>query len=84
MSVKAIAVNPENPSTFIEITPPMPQPGEHDLLVEVKAVSVNPVDTKVHAGIAKKRAERAAHSRMGCQRDRQSRWGWRDRIQTGR
>ena len=53
MSVKAIAVNPENPSTFIEITPPMPQPGEHDLLVEVKAVSVNPVDTKVHAGIAK-------------------------------
>ncbi|RDT57546.1 alcohol dehydrogenase catalytic domain-containing protein, partial [Enterobacter roggenkampii] len=53
MSVKAIAVNPENPSTFIEITPPMPQPGEHDLLVEVKAVSVNPVDTKVHTGIAK-------------------------------
>ncbi len=53
MSVKAIAVNPENPSTFIEITPPMPQPGEHDLLVEVKAVSVNPVDTKVHAGIAR-------------------------------
>lgn len=53
MSVKAIAVNPENPSTFIEITPPMPQAGEHDLLVEVKAVSVNPVDTKVHAGIAK-------------------------------
>ena len=38
MSVKAIAVNPENPSTFIEITLPMPQPGEHDLLVEVKAV----------------------------------------------
>ena len=37
MSVKAIAVNPENPSTFIEITPPMPTPGEHDLLVEVKA-----------------------------------------------
>ena len=53
MSVKAIAVNPENPSTFVEITPPMPQPGEYDLLVEVKAVSVNPVDTKVHAGIAK-------------------------------
>ncbi|MDK7104377.1 zinc-binding dehydrogenase, partial [Enterobacter hormaechei] len=24
MSVKAIAVNPENPSTFVEITPPMP------------------------------------------------------------
>ena len=53
MSVKAIAVNPANPSTFTEITHPMPQPGKHDLLVEVKAVSINPVDTKVHAGIAK-------------------------------
>ncbi|MEE9682090.1 zinc-binding alcohol dehydrogenase family protein [Lelliottia amnigena] len=53
MSVKAIAVNPNAPSTFIEITQPMPQPGEHDLLIEVKAVSINPVDTKVHAGIAK-------------------------------
>lgn len=53
MSVKAIAVNPDQPSIFIEITQPMPQPGEHDLLVEVKAVSVNPVDTKVHAGLSK-------------------------------
>ncbi|MDK9359002.1 zinc-binding alcohol dehydrogenase family protein [Lelliottia sp. V106_10] len=53
MSVKAIAVNPDQPSTFIEITQPMPQPGEHDLLVEVKAVSVNPVDTKVHASLSK-------------------------------
>ncbi|MDI9229543.1 alcohol dehydrogenase catalytic domain-containing protein, partial [Serratia bockelmannii] len=53
MSVKAIAVNPENPAAFIEISQPMPQPGEHDLLVEVKAVSINPVDTKVHASIAK-------------------------------
>lgn len=53
MSVKAIAVNPDQPSAFIEITQPMPQPGEHDLLVEVKAVSVNPVDTKVHAILSK-------------------------------
>ncbi|MDI3360883.1 zinc-binding alcohol dehydrogenase family protein [Lelliottia sp. V89_10] len=53
MSVKAIAVNPDQPSTFIEITQPMPQSGEHDLLVEVKAVSVNPVDTKVHASLSK-------------------------------
>ncbi|HEY4438781.1 MAG TPA: zinc-binding alcohol dehydrogenase family protein [Lelliottia sp.] len=53
MSVKAIAVNPDQPSTFTEITQPMPQPGEHDLLVEVKAVSVNPVDTKVHASLSK-------------------------------
>lgn len=53
MSLKAIAVNPADPVTFVEITQPMPQPGEHDLLVEVKAVSVNPVDTKVHAGLAR-------------------------------
>lgn len=53
MLVKAIAVNPNDPATFIEIPLPMPQPGEHDLLVEVKAVSINPVDTKVHANIAK-------------------------------
>lgn len=51
MSVKAIAVNPDSPESFIEITQPMPQPGDYDLLVEVKAVSVNPVDTKVHASL---------------------------------
>lgn len=83
MSVKAIAVNPENPSTFVEITPPMPQPGEHDLLVEVKAVSVNPVDTKVHAGIAKSGLKEPRILGVGCQRYRTSRWGWRHRIQTG-
>lgn len=33
-----------------EITLPMPVAAGHDLLVEVKAVSVNPVDTKVRAG----------------------------------
>ncbi|ELY5848443.1 zinc-binding alcohol dehydrogenase family protein [Cronobacter turicensis] len=53
MSVKAIAVNPQAPQHFIEITQPMPQPGKYDLLVEVKAVSINPVDTKVHASLQK-------------------------------
>ncbi|EPE7490226.1 zinc-binding alcohol dehydrogenase family protein [Cronobacter universalis] len=53
MSVKAIAVNPDAPQHFIEITQPMPQPGDYDLLVEVKAVSINPVDTKVHANLQK-------------------------------
>ncbi|EOC1345717.1 zinc-binding alcohol dehydrogenase family protein [Cronobacter turicensis] len=53
MSVKAIAVNPDSPQHFIEIAQPMPQPGEYDLLVEVKAVSINPVDTKVHASLQK-------------------------------
>jgi len=53
MSVRAIAVNPHDPASFIEIHPDMPQPGDHDLLVEVKAVSINPVDTKVHKGLQK-------------------------------
>ncbi|EKM0364154.1 zinc-binding alcohol dehydrogenase family protein [Cronobacter turicensis] len=53
MSVKAIAVNPDAPQHFIEITQPMPQPSEFDLQVEVKAVSINPVDTKVHASLQK-------------------------------
>ncbi|CBA27794.1 Zinc-type alcohol dehydrogenase-like protein MW2112 [Cronobacter turicensis z3032] len=48
-----MAVNPQAPQHFIEITQPMPQPGEYDLLVEVKAVSINPVDTKVHASLQK-------------------------------
>lgn len=51
MTVKAIAVDPSSPDNFVEITTELPQPGEHDLLVGVKAVSVNPVDTKVHAGL---------------------------------
>jgi len=33
-----------------EITLPIPVASGHDLLVEVKAISVNPVDTKVRAG----------------------------------
>ncbi|AVF35944.1 zinc-binding alcohol dehydrogenase family protein [Rahnella sikkimica] len=53
MSVKAIAVNPQEPSRFIAIELPQPVPGENDLLVEVKAVSINPVDTKVHKGVQK-------------------------------
>ncbi|QYM94548.1 zinc-binding alcohol dehydrogenase family protein [Dickeya ananatis] len=51
MTVKAIAVDPSSPDNFVEITTELPQPGEYDLLVAVKAVSVNPVDTKVHAGL---------------------------------
>ncbi|KQN58042.1 zinc-binding alcohol dehydrogenase family protein [Erwinia sp. Leaf53] len=53
MTVKAIAIDPKNPQQFIAIEQPLPQPGEYDLLVEVKAASVNPVDTKVHKGSQK-------------------------------
>jgi zinc-binding alcohol dehydrogenase family protein len=36
-----------DPKALIDIELPEPQPGERDLVVEVRAVSVNPVDTKV-------------------------------------
>lgn len=40
----------DNPQALIDISLPRPTPGPRDLLVEVRAVSVNPVDTKVRAG----------------------------------
>ncbi|MBK5143216.1 zinc-binding alcohol dehydrogenase family protein [Budviciaceae bacterium BWR-B9] len=53
MSKYAIAVDPANPQQFIQIPVPEAAPGEFDLLVEVKAIAMNPVDTKVHAGLKK-------------------------------
>ena len=40
----------ENPDSLIDMDLPKPTPGARDLLVEVRAVSVNPVDTKIRAG----------------------------------
>lgn len=37
----------DQPDSLIDIELPEPSPGPHDLIVAVKAVSVNPVDTKV-------------------------------------
>jgi zinc-binding alcohol dehydrogenase family protein len=37
--------------SLVAVRLPTPVPGPHDLLVEVRAVSVNPVDTKVRAGV---------------------------------
>lgn len=53
MTIRAIAVNPEKPDQFIEIQTDKRGPEDYDLLVEVKAASVNPVDTKVHKGAQK-------------------------------
>lgn len=53
MTHNAIAINPANPQQFIAIQQPQLTPNEYDLLVEVKAASVNPVDTKVHKGAQK-------------------------------
>ncbi|BEV72689.1 zinc-binding alcohol dehydrogenase family protein [Paludibacterium sp. THUN1379] len=40
----------EAEQSLLDITLPEPVPGAHDLLVEVHAVSVNPVDVKMRAG----------------------------------
>lgn len=37
----------DQPESLVDVELPDPQPGPHDLVVEVHAVSVNPVDTKV-------------------------------------
>jgi len=39
----------ENPESLVEVEIPTPEPGARDLLVRVKAVSVNPVDVKVRS-----------------------------------
>lgn len=41
-----------DPEALVEITLPMPEPGPRDLRVQVRAVSVNPVDTKVRSTAA--------------------------------
>ena len=37
--------------SLLDLDLPDPQPEDHDLIVEVKAVSVNPMDTKMRAGM---------------------------------
>jgi NADPH:quinone reductase len=37
----------DDPSGLVDLTMPIPAPGPHDLLVRVRAASVNPVDTKI-------------------------------------
>jgi zinc-binding alcohol dehydrogenase family protein len=40
----------EHPESLIDVTVDKPKPGPRDLLVQVRAVSVNPVDTKIRKG----------------------------------
>jgi len=42
----------DSAASLVDITLPRPVPGDRDLLVEVRAVSVNPVDTKVRRNAA--------------------------------
>ncbi|PTY08006.1 zinc-binding alcohol dehydrogenase family protein [Opitutaceae bacterium EW11] len=39
-----------DPSSFLDLTGDAPRPGPRDLLVEVRAISVNPVDAKIRGG----------------------------------
>jgi zinc-binding alcohol dehydrogenase family protein len=52
--VKAIAYLPgstlADPQSLIDVEKADPVPGPHDLLISVRAVSVNPVDTKIRDG----------------------------------
>jgi len=53
--MKAIAITrsaPDNIAYLQDIELPQPVATGHDLLIEVKAISVNPVDTKVRAGFS--------------------------------
>jgi zinc-binding alcohol dehydrogenase family protein len=53
--VKAIAYYQslpiDHPEALQDVQLAEPQPGDHDLLVEVKAISVNPVDTKIRRNV---------------------------------
>lgn len=50
---QAHALNAPGETGLMDITLPDPTPAGRDVLVEVKAVSVNPVDTKVRASAAR-------------------------------
>ncbi len=54
--MKAIGYNIAGPITaadaLIEFDAPEPSVGAHDLLVEVRGISVNPVDTKIRANVS--------------------------------
>ncbi|MFT4172118.1 MAG: zinc-binding alcohol dehydrogenase family protein [Rhodocyclaceae bacterium] len=39
----------DHPDSLLDVELPTPQPAEHDLLVRIEAIAVNPVDTKVRA-----------------------------------
>lgn len=42
----------DHPEALQDVQLDAPTPGPHDLLVEVRAISVNPVDTKIRQGVA--------------------------------
>ena len=55
--MKAVAIKEylpiEAPNSFLDVELPKPEPTGHDILIAVKAIAVNPVDTKVRSGRGK-------------------------------
>ncbi|GIZ12268.1 zinc-binding alcohol dehydrogenase family protein [Pseudomonas sp. NCCP-436] len=41
----------DHPEALLDVQLDAPSPGPHDLLVEIRAISVNPVDTKIRLGV---------------------------------
>jgi zinc-binding alcohol dehydrogenase family protein len=41
----------DDPRSLYETELPKPEPGSHDLLVKIRAISVNPADTKIRASV---------------------------------
>lgn len=50
--VQTAAASLDRPDVLAAVELPEPIPGDHDLLVQVEAISVNPVDVKLRAGVA--------------------------------
>jgi zinc-binding alcohol dehydrogenase family protein len=59
----------EDPNALIDMDLPKPTPGPRDLLVEVRAISVNPVDTKIRAGSAATEPKVAGWDAVGVVRE---------------
>ena len=51
-------------NALIELETDIPEPGLHDLLVEVRGISVNPVDVKVRANMQPEGAPRILASML--------------------
>jgi len=60
------ALPASDPDSFVDVTLPMPSAGPNDLIVEVSAVAINPVDTKLRlSSQATKQPKVSGHDALG-------------------
>ena len=81
IAITRAAAEGSNIPFLTDIELPQPVAEGHDLLVEVKAISVNPVDTKVRAGFNADTPARAGLGRGGRGESRRQRG---DAVRRGR